>query len=88
MDAEKMLEETKRISKMVKESKVLSNKDMVWFDYLYNISPEVKSALDLYRVEHSCTLEEALIKAVIELSKANDFLLTQFNELNKGIEEQ
>lgn len=88
MGATKMFEEAQRISVMLKESKVLSNKDMVWFDYLYNISPEVKGALDLYRVEHICTLEEALIKAVIELSKTNDFLLSQFNEMNKGLDEK
>jgi len=87
MDGNEAMEEAKRLSEMIKNSKLLTNEDMIWFDYLYNIEPVVNSCLDLYRREHTCTLEEALIKMVVEMAKNNDKLLVAFNDLKKKLDE-
>lgn len=88
MDANEAKKEAERLSEMIKNSKLLTNDDMVWFDYLYNVSPVVNSCLDLYRIEHKCTLEEALIKMVIEIAKGNDKLQQAYFELKERLDKR
>ena len=88
MDANEAKKEAERLSEMIKNSKLLTNEDMVWFDYIYNVVPVVNSCLDLYRREHVCTLEEALIKMVVEMAKTDAKLQEAYYEIKKRLDEQ
>jgi hypothetical protein len=87
MTPEEAKKEAERLSAMIKNSKILTELDMQWFDYMYNISPIVNSCLDLYRREHKCTLEEALVKIVVELGKGHSELQDAYFKLKEASDE-
>lgn len=62
------LDEAKRLSEIVKNSKVLTKKDMVWFDVLYGIDNEWNEKFNKYR-SGECTIEEALISGLLYFAK-------------------
>jgi len=88
MDVNEAKKEAERLSEMIKNSKLLTNEDMIWFDYIYNVVPVVNNCLDLYRREHVCTLEEALIKMVVEMAKTDAKLQEAYYEIKKKLDEQ
>lgn len=72
--------ETKRLSKIIKNSKVLSEKDMKCFDVLYNIDNKWREIFNQYR-SSSCMIEEALISGILYFSKYNKDIKKIFDEI-------
>jgi hypothetical protein len=87
MTPEEGKKEAERLSEMIKNSKLLTELDMQWFDYMYNVSPVVNSCLDLYRIKHEVTLEEALLKMVVELGKGHSELQDAYWKLKLASDE-